>query len=79
MPLLFVLFIIFSITFEVSEQVYYTIGIDSPEITVSDDTATITYTSVLNANAYGAKGTFRMTGTHYYEKRNGTWIAVNRK
>lgn len=58
---------------------YYTIGIDSPEITVSDDTATITYTSVLNANAYGAKGTFRMTGTHYYEKRNGTWIAVNRK
>ena len=33
--------------------------------------------SVLNANAYGARGTYRMKGTHYYEKRDGEWIAVN--
>ena len=37
----------------------------------------ITFTSVLNANAYGARGTFRMKGTHHYKKRDGEWIAVN--
>jgi hypothetical protein len=43
---------------------YYTIGIADPVIKVNGDSATITYTSVLNANAYGARGTFRMKGTH---------------
>ena len=56
---------------------YFTIGMDSPTVEVSGDTASITYTAVLNANAYGAKGTYRMKGTHYYEKRDGEWIAVN--
>ncbi|MBR1384911.1 MAG: nuclear transport factor 2 family protein [Ruminococcus sp.] len=56
---------------------YFTIGMDSPKVEVSGDTASITYTSVLNANAYGARGTYRMKGTHYYEKRDGEWIAVN--
>ena len=41
---------------------YYTIGIENPVIEVDGDTATIEYTSVLNANAYGARGTFRMSG-----------------
>lgn len=31
--------------------------------------------SSLNANAYGARGTYRMKGTHYYELREGGWIA----
>lgn len=56
---------------------YFTIGMDSPKIKVCGDTATISYTSVLNANAYGARGTYRMKRTHYYEKRDGEWIAVN--
>ena len=56
---------------------YFTIGMDSPNVAVSGDTASVTYTSVLNANAYGARGTYRMKGTHYYEKRDGEWIAVN--
>lgn len=56
---------------------YFTIGMDSPTVEVSGDTASVTYTSVLNANAYGARGTYRMKGTHYYEKRDGEWIAVN--
>ena len=56
---------------------YFTIGIADPVIKVNGDTATITYTSVLNANAYGARGTYRMKGTHHYEKRDGEWIAVN--
>lgn len=57
---------------------YFTIGIENPVIKVDRDKAQITYTSVLNANAYGARGTYRMSGTHLYEKRNGAWISVNR-
>ena len=57
---------------------YFTIGIDKPVIIVNKDKARITYTSILNANAYGARGTYHIKGTHYYEKRNGEWMAVNR-
>ena len=57
---------------------YFSIGMENPEIDVSGDRAAITYTAVLNADAYGARGTFRMNGTHAYEKRNGRWIAVDR-
>ena len=57
---------------------YYTIGIADPVIKVDGDKAQITYTSVLNANAYGARGTYRMKGTHYYELRDGSWIAVGK-
>lgn len=56
---------------------YFTIGIDSPVVTVDGDTASVTFTSVLNANAYGARGTYRMSGTHHWEKRDGKWVAVN--
>lgn len=56
---------------------YFTIGIANPLIEVNGDTASVTFTSVLNANAYGARGTFRMKGTHHYERRDGNWIAVN--
>jgi len=58
---------------------YFTIGIDHPTVEVDGDAASITYTSVLNANAYGARGTFRMGGTHWFEKRDGVWVSVNRK
>ena len=57
---------------------YFTIGIENPRIEIEGDIAEITYTSILNANAYGARGTFRMKGTHRYELRNAEWIAVNR-
>ncbi len=57
---------------------YYTIGIADPVIRADGDRGSITYTSVLNANAYGARGTYRMKGTHNYELREGGWIAVNR-
>ena len=56
---------------------YFTIGIANPVIKVTGDTATISYIAVLNANAYGSRGTYRMKGTHHYEKRDGAWIAVN--
>ena len=56
---------------------YYSIGIENPVIRVDDGKASVAYTAVLNANAYGARGTFRMKGTHCYEKRAGKWIIVN--
>ena len=56
---------------------YYTIGMEKPVVKVDGDKATVTYTSVLNADAYGARGTFRIQGTHRYERRDGAWIAVN--
>ena len=57
---------------------YYAIGMEDPVVAVDGDMATVTYTSVLTANAYGVKGTFRMKGTHYYQRIDGEWIAVNR-
>ncbi|MBQ9510321.1 MAG: nuclear transport factor 2 family protein [Clostridia bacterium] len=56
---------------------YFTIGIEDPVIRVDSDKATVNFTSVLNANAYGARGTYRMKGSHHYEMRGGQWIAVN--
>ena len=57
---------------------YYTIGMADPVIEIDGDHAIVTYTSILNANAYGARGSFRMNGSHHYENRDGAWIAVNR-
>ena len=57
---------------------YFTIGIADPVIQADGEKGSITYTSVLNANAYGARGTYRMKGTHDYELRDGGWIAVNK-
>ena len=56
---------------------YYTIGIEKPVIEIDGDQASIAFTSVLNANAYGAVGTYRMKGTHHYVLTDGKWIAVN--
>ena len=57
---------------------YYAIGMEDPVVAVDGDMATVTYTAALTANAYGARGTFRMKGTHYHQKIDGEWIAVNR-
>ena len=57
---------------------YYAIGMENPTVKVDGDIAQVSYTSILTANAYGARGTFRMKGTHWYEKRDGIWIAVNK-
>lgn len=57
---------------------YYAIGMENPMVAVDGDMATVTYTAALTANAYGAQGTFRMKGTHYYRRIDGKWIAINR-
>ncbi len=56
---------------------YFTIGIENPVVKVDGDRATVSFTSVLNANAYGAKGTYRMKGTHHYQKQGDAWLASN--
>ena len=56
---------------------YYTIGIENPEININGDYASVSYTSVLNANAYGARGTYHIDGVHWYKKIGNTWIACN--
>lgn len=57
---------------------YYAIGIENPTIEVEGDNASITYISVLNANAYGAQGTYRMPGAHRFERIDGLWMSTRR-
>ena len=56
---------------------YFTIGIKNPVVNINGSYASVSYTSVLNANAYGARGTYRIDGTHWYEKQDENWIACN--
>ena len=56
---------------------YYNIGIENPKIVVRGDDATITYTSILDANAYGAKGVYRMQGVHKFKKIGNKWYSSN--
>ena len=56
---------------------YFTIGIENPTVHINGSYASVSYTSVLNANAYGARGTYRIDGTHWYEKQDENWIACN--
>ena len=56
---------------------YFTIGIENPVVNINGSYASVSYTSVLNANAYGVRGTYRIDGTHWYEKQNENWIACN--
>lgn len=46
-------------------------------INVNGDTAIIDYTSVLDANAYGAKGVYRIHGVHKFSKVDGKWYSTN--
>ena len=56
---------------------YFTIGIEPPVVHINSSYASVSYTSVLNANAYGARGAYRIDGTHWYEKQGENWIACN--
>lgn len=55
---------------------YFTVGIENPVVTVEGDRASVIYTSVLNADAYGARGIYRISGTHQWERRNGDWLMI---
>lgn len=55
---------------------YYAIAIDRPRIRIDGSLASISYTSVLDASAYGAKGIYRMRASHRFEKRGDAWLIV---
>ena len=55
---------------------YYSIGIQNPHIEVSGNSALVTYTAKLDANAYGARGVYTMETEHRYEKRGDVWILI---
>ncbi len=56
---------------------YYFVELENPEVVVDGDIASVSSTHVLNANAYGAKGSYPMSGTRWFEKRDGIWYAIN--
>ena len=56
---------------------YFTIGIENPVLSINGSYASVSYTSALKADAYGARGTYRIDGTHWFEKRGENWIACN--
>lgn len=56
---------------------YYNIGIENPKIKVTDNIATIEYTLVLYASAYGATSVYRMSGTHRFKKVDNKWYYAN--
>lgn len=53
---------------------YFSIGISHPRIRAEGDGAVISYTSVLNANAYGARGVYRMNVAHRFERTDDGWL-----
>ncbi len=57
---------------------YYAIGIEDPVISIDGKDGTIVYTSILDADAYGVRGIFRIKGKHCYELRKNKWIQVYR-
>lgn len=57
---------------------YTKVEIQNPAIEVDGDMATVNCTTVLTANAYGARGSWPFSGTHSFEKQKGTWKVINR-
>ncbi len=53
---------------------YFTIGIADPVIKVDGDKGSITYTSVLNADAYGVRSGYRMKESWDYALRQARFI-----
>lgn len=56
---------------------YFAVDVEDPVVEVEGNLASVTYGSVLHANAYGAQGSYRFGGTHWFEKRDGAWISIN--
>ena len=57
---------------------YYRVDIENPVISINGTKGTVTCTSALDADAYGAIGVFRMKGTHHFELLDGSWKIVNK-
>lgn len=62
---------------ENEEMRYFDIDIESLSVEVQGNTATVQHTATLDARIYGGRGSWTLSGTSYYEKRDGKWIWVN--
>ncbi len=56
---------------------YYSIERENLTITVEGNHATAKYVSVIDANIWGPRGTWRLNSTMYLEKTDAGWIRVN--
>lgn len=56
---------------------YHNITIESIQAQMEDDIASVAYTTTIDAQIYGSEGTWTLSGTSYYENRDGEWIFVN--
>lgn len=56
---------------------YYNIEIDSFQVQVNGDSASVDHTTTIDARIYGSEGTWTLSGTSHYEKRDGEWIWIN--
>ncbi len=56
---------------------YQKVGIENPKITVDGNVACINCTTVLTANAYGARGSWPFSGERWFQKTDGVWQAAN--
>ena len=57
---------------------YYKVITDSVEAKVNGGEATISYSHILDALAYGARGAWSFKGTMNLKKQNGIWVVCPR-
>ena len=56
---------------------YYRSDIDSPEVTIDGNIATLKANVTLTARVYGASGSWTLPVNAHFEKINGTWYYGN--
>ncbi len=56
---------------------YIAVEIQNPVVTINKNIASVSCTTVLTANAYGAKGAWPFTGRRMFTKQDGTWKVIN--
>ncbi len=56
---------------------YININNTNLDVTINGNRAEIEHTNVIEARIYGSHGTWTLSGTSYYEKRDGKWIWTN--
>ena len=59
------------------EMRYFEIDIQKINAEVEGDKATVTHTAALDARIYGSRGIWTLSGTSYFENRDGKWLWVN--
>ena len=56
---------------------YININNTKLNVTINGNRAEIEHTNIIEARIYGSRGTWTLSGTSYYEKRDGKWIWTN--